>query len=228
MELSYISIANYRSITSAYKIDLKNLTVLLGKNNEGKTNIMKAINIGMEIIRNMGIYRSRKRISKYLYDWHEDFPISLQTSRKLKDKKTSIRMDFLMTDEESSELFRKIDSNINGALSIYIKINENNTLSVTVPKRGKNAKAISNKIFDISRFICDRFDVQYIPAIRAENNAYNAIFDLINTELSSIEDQTYKDYIEYIEKVQMERLELLEEKVKKPLATFYLKSKVLN
>ena len=53
MKLSYVSVSNYRSITDAYKIDLSNLTVLIGKNNEGKTNIIRAIKLGMEIIKGM-------------------------------------------------------------------------------------------------------------------------------------------------------------------------------
>lgn len=85
-----------------------------------------------------------------------------------------------MDESEAAVFADKIGSNINGALSIYIEIKEDNSLSVTVPKRGKNAKAISNKIRDISTFICDRFDIQYIPAIRSESDASSAIFDLVD------------------------------------------------
>ena len=55
MNLSYISITNYRSITGAYKIDMSNLTVLLGQNNEGKTNIIRAIKLGMSIIQDIKV-----------------------------------------------------------------------------------------------------------------------------------------------------------------------------
>ncbi len=50
MQLSYISIENYRSITNAHKIEPSNLTVLVGKNNEGKSNIVKAIALCMDIL----------------------------------------------------------------------------------------------------------------------------------------------------------------------------------
>lgn len=145
MQLSNVSISNYRSITDAYKIDLSNLTVLLGKNNEGKTNIIKAINLGMDILRNIQYYPRRRLAIRQLYDWNEDFPISLQTSKKLKTKQTIIRFDFLMNADEVNVFSDKIGSNINGALSIYSKIGEDNTLSVTVPKKGKNAKAFQIK-----------------------------------------------------------------------------------
>lgn len=228
MQLSYISISFYRSITDAYKIDLSNLTVLLGKNNKGKTNIIKAINLGMNILQSMDLYSRRRFISKQLYDWHEDFPISLQASKRLKTKQTVIRFDFLMNENETNDFSNKIGSTINGALSVYFKIGEDNLLSVTVPKRGKNAKAISNKIRDISTFLCDHFDIQYIPAVRSEGDAYSAILDLVDAELSSINDQAYKDSLEYIEKVQEERLILLANKVKIPLQTFLPQIKSIN
>ena len=124
MQLSYISISNYRSITSAYKIDLSNTTVLLGKNNEGKTNIIKAINLGMEIIANLNEY-PRRRITRQ-YDWHEDFPLSLQKSKKVKNKKTTIRFDFILSPTESLEISGQIGSNINNVISIFISFTINN------------------------------------------------------------------------------------------------------
>ena len=98
MKLSYVSITNYRSISEAYKIDLSNLTVLLGKNNEGKTNVIKAINLGMEILHNIDMY-PRRRILYRLYEWNEDFPISLQANNRLKNKNTTIRFDFKLNDD---------------------------------------------------------------------------------------------------------------------------------
>lgn len=146
MNLSYISITNYRSITGAYKIDMSNLTVLLGQNNEGKTNIIRAIKLGMSIIQDIEMfYPKRKIMRRFGYDWHEDFPIALQNSRKLIEKKTTIRFDFQLSSEESIELSARINSNINCELSIFICIKEGNQISITVPKRGKNAKAISSK-----------------------------------------------------------------------------------
>ena len=118
MQLTYISIQYYRSITDAYKLDLSDLTVLLGKNNMGKTNIIRAINLGMEILKNMSTLHKRKKINKQLYEWHEDFPISLQNVKRIKNKNTSIRMDFTLSDDETSEFQQTTSSLINGILSI--------------------------------------------------------------------------------------------------------------
>jgi len=32
MQLTYFTVSNYRSITNAYKLDLQNMTILIGKN----------------------------------------------------------------------------------------------------------------------------------------------------------------------------------------------------
>ena len=220
MQLTYISIQNYRSITGGYKLDLSDLTVLLGKNNMGKTNIIRAINLGMEILNNMDTLHRRNKIPKQLYEWHEDFPISLQTNRKIKNKKTTIRMDFTLTDQETCEFQEVINSSINGNLSVFIEINQDNSLSVTVPKRGKNASAMTKKIVTISRFICDRFGIQYIPAVRSEEDAYRSILELVDDELANIEDEKYQQALDYIEEKQNNCLIEFSSKVKAPLNTF--------
>lgn len=220
MQLAYVSISNYKSITDAYKLDLSNITVLLGKNNKGKTNIIKAIILGMDILNNMsGLYK-RKRIIKQLYDWHEDFPITLQNSKRLKNKETSIRMDFTLNDEELIAFQKITGSIINGDLSIYITLKEDNSISVTVPKKGKNTTAMTKKIVDISSFICDRFSIQYIPAVRSEGDAYDSIMSLVQDEFNNIDDEKYQDAIKYIKEMEKKKLESLAKRVREPLSRF--------
>lgn len=50
MKLIKFSVTNYRSTTKAYKISLENFTVLVGKNNEGKSNLLMALNAVMSIL----------------------------------------------------------------------------------------------------------------------------------------------------------------------------------
>lgn len=50
MDLVEFSVSNYRSITSAHKIKLGNYTVLVGKNNEGKSNLLNALDAAMNIM----------------------------------------------------------------------------------------------------------------------------------------------------------------------------------
>lgn len=76
MKLKEFSVENYRSITNASKIKLQDFTVLVGKNNEGKSNLMHALYIAMKFLIN---YRKTYRYAfDELYDWKKDFPLQLQ------------------------------------------------------------------------------------------------------------------------------------------------------
>lgn len=51
MKITAFSVSNFRSITSAHKINIsKHTTVLIGKNNEGKSNLLKALQVAMELL----------------------------------------------------------------------------------------------------------------------------------------------------------------------------------
>jgi putative ATP-dependent endonuclease of the OLD family len=228
MKLSNISITRFRSITDAYKIEITDFNVLLGKNNEGKTNILKALILGMEIIKTYSLISRRKLIPKNIYDWAEDFPIGLQKSRKLKNKSTVIRFDFTLNDEETGLFSNRIKSSINGEISVYIELKEGNSVSVTVPKRGKNASSLSGKLIEICSFICDHFEIQYIPSVRTLEDSYFIISELLEKDLSTISDQKYIESLAYIEQMQQSRLNELSKKVKEPLRSFLPTIKTLD
>ena len=96
MKISSIQIKNYRSISEA-KIPLQDLTVILGKNNEGKSNVLMAVNVAIsalqihaELKRRMFSYRGHN--NEY-YKWDRDYPIDKQKGKK-RDKKTRFILDF--------------------------------------------------------------------------------------------------------------------------------------
>ena len=51
MKIVKFSVTNFRSITNANKIPISQITILMGKNNEGKSNLLKALNIAMNTLR---------------------------------------------------------------------------------------------------------------------------------------------------------------------------------
>ncbi len=227
MKLTYFSVSNYRSITDAYKIPIHNMTVFLGKNNEGKSNLIKALSLAMEIIRYVGA-TGRKILPPRAYSWEKDYPIGLQRNRRVKNKETKLRLDFSLTDIEKAEFSSAIGSYNNGDLSIFIEIKDNNAVSITVPKRGKNTKALTKKFCEISRFIYDNTDMQFISAIRSESDAYDVINELIEVELSKISDPKYIEAQNYIQKSQKEKLKALSDRIKGPLATFMPRIKSID
>lgn len=140
MKLTSFSVTNFRSITKAYKTPLKDISILIGKNNEGKSNLLKALNIVMSTLRDYAEVRGRRRRyvsfrsneSSY-YVWNRDFPISLQ---ERKSKTESIfRLEFELSDEEVIEFKKEIKCNLNGTLPIQVKIGKTSEPEISVIKK---------------------------------------------------------------------------------------------
>lgn len=70
--------------------------------------------------------------------------------------------------------------------------------------------------------------MQYIPAVRSEEDAFAAIIDLVESELSEINDEEYKKSLELIVKVQQAKLADLASRVKQPLKNFLPQIKDIN
>lgn len=94
MKIKSFSVSNYRSITRAHKIEMHDLTILVGKNNEGKSNIIKALSLSMKILNSYALFSKRHHIPSpiisrlpidYDYIWIRDFPV--QSQQKEKGKK---------------------------------------------------------------------------------------------------------------------------------------------
>ena len=103
MRLIGFSVTNYRSITSAHKLPINSSTILIGQNNEGKSNILNALTTGMGIIRFYGTSLrtfGRQRI-KNIYNWERDFPVQLQ--EKKVNQKSIFRLEFELTADDIIE-----------------------------------------------------------------------------------------------------------------------------
>ena len=79
MRLISFSVTNFRSITNMHTISLSNLTTLVGKNNEGKSNILTALQFSMDILMD---YVSSRIVRRSNYNWQRDFPIQLQCRKR--------------------------------------------------------------------------------------------------------------------------------------------------
>jgi len=130
MLLKKFSVSNFRSITSAHAISLSKKTILIGKNNEGKSNILKALNIAMHALqehawgekRRKGVLgRKTLKYEERFYDWERDFPIKIQ------DRKTGnesiFKLEFSLTEDELVALKRKTKLDFCESLSILNRSN---------------------------------------------------------------------------------------------------------
>ena len=230
MKLSFFSVKNFRSITLAYKMEIRENTVLLGKNNEGKTNVLKALMLAMDILRNSKYIIRRAALPRSVYDWRDDYPIHLQTNKTKTPKCTVFKLEFLIEEGETKEIKEKIGVLLRKEITIEIIINEENIVELKIVKRGKNTSTtLSNKAEEICKYLCGCIDVQYIPAIRSEKDALTAISSLVESEFSnstkSLETEEYLKAKEVIERYQNEKLEALEKRINGQLNQFLPKLK---
>lgn len=223
MLLVNFSATNYRSITSAHRISFSNVTVLIGKNNEGKSNLLRALEAAMLLLQrhaNQTPRRSRTILSDSSpYLWTRDFPIQFQSRRT--STQTILKLDFLLNDAECLEFKQEIGSSLNGSLPLEIKIGKEQEPEIRLIKSGKGTKSLTTKSPAIARFVAQRIHFNYIPAVRTDNTTIELISRLLSQELLTLEtDDRYLDALATIAELQRPILEELATRVHGPLKEF--------
>lgn len=191
MRLSFFSVTNYRSIIGTHRIPIGDIAVLLGKNNEGKSNILRALAISMKMLTNHGA-KLRSIRNSGLYDrdrfvWDRDFPLSLQNRKSGLESK--FRLEFSLDDDEVIEFRAAIKSNLNGILPIEIKIGKAGSHEIHVPKKGPGGTALSSKSAKIAQYIATKIEFNYIPAVRTEEHAEEVVQEMLASELAKLETE---------------------------------------
>lgn len=231
MKLVAITVKNFRSITKAHKLQLGASTVLIGRNNEGKSNILRALVLGLNVLqrwRRFTMLRPRQtdRAVFYLpppdrqnqYNWENDYPIALQ---KAKPTGTSeILLEFELEKTELNAFQKAFGSNLNDKLPIKITFTRDRT-SVSIAKQGPGAQGLTRKASGIADFVRQRLDFQYIPAIRTARSAHEVVDSMLASALQSVEnDPKYKAALKAIADVQKPVLDNISQSIKGTLVQF--------
>lgn len=224
MQLIAFSVTNYRSITSAQGISLSQKTILIGRNNEGKSNVLRALQTSMKTLLDHssieGIFRGFNFTTNDTYVWTRDFPLKLQ-SRRSGNTNSVFRLDFSLNEEETIELKQAIGSNLKGSLPLEISIGKSHIPEFRVVKSGSGTKSLAQKSTKIAKFIADRIHFSYIPAVRTDKDALDLIRRLLSQELRSLEnDDQYLQALSTISSLQKPILEKLGKQVHDALKTF--------
>lgn len=226
MKLVKFSVTNFRSITKAHKIDLEETCILIGKNNEGKSNLLRALNIAMNALARQS-KRERAYISRGPWDreesvgfkWKRDFPIAYQDNPG--NKKTTMRLEFELNQDEIDEFKKTIKSNLNGTLPIELSFGAKREFSLKVAKKGRGAKTLNAKSDRIVNFVSEKIEFNYIPAVRTERHAIRQIDGMVSEKLKFLETkQEYIDALKVIDKLQKPVLEDLASSIKESLNEF--------
>jgi putative ATP-dependent endonuclease of the OLD family len=232
VRLRKFSVANYRSISSTPRIAIARSLTVVGPNNEGKSNLVRALVCALKILEehartvNFRSLLNRSSISsatrslfgETAYNWATDCPMNLQ----IKDDAAScFYLEFDLDDTDVSEFNTTIGSSVNGLLPIEITIGKDGNPKFLVKKPGKGQRALSEKSVEIAKFIGQRLSINHIPAIRTAAEALSSVGTLAAVSMRAVEaSDEYKTAMETIEKIQAPVFNQLEADLTLSLQTF--------
>ncbi len=224
MKLVSFTVEKYRSITTARKIPVRQMTTLVGPNNEGKSNILRALVTGMHVLTrgtrppiSRGV-SSRLSYERQVYNWKRDFPHNLQS--RYPNGESVIVLEFGLTEREVQAFRDEIGSSLNGTLPLRVAIGPNEA-SVKVAKQGPGATALTRKSAKIAQFVARSLDFEHIEAVRTASSAKIVVDQLVERELGTLEsDPEYQEAFGRIAELQRPILHQLSESIKTTLVTF--------
>ncbi|MFE7978649.1 ATP-dependent endonuclease [Streptomyces shenzhenensis] len=228
MRLVSFALSNFRSITRTERLALDSFTVLVGPNNEGKSNILLGLVSGMKLLslhntpptRTAAILARRVMIRANgmdIYKASRDLPLHLQEKPAAK---TTFEFEFELTDQEIADFKAEVKSNLNGRLPVRLTASAE-SVQFEVKKQGRGAATLSAKATQISRFIATRIDVKDIPSVRTARDSVALVRSMVESEIADLEkSEEYRDAVEKIAQLQAPVLASLEEALKSSLAKF--------
>ncbi len=228
MKIISFSVQNYRSITKANKLPISNSTILIGPNNEGKSNILRALVTTLRLLKGFTTFPpslGSGRTLRYLihrvrdaYNWEIDFPVSLQQNSP--EGFSTFNLELELEADEISEFKEKTGSSLNGTLSMQVTCSKERP-DFRIKKRGRGAKTLTNEAPQIAKFISDKLVCVYIPAVRPARFAQEVVEDILSDELELVEGNLeYKNALTEIAKIQQPVLDKISENVGKTLKQF--------
>lgn len=230
MKLVSTTISNFRSVTSAYKVALRDLTVLVGPNNEGKSNVLTAISIALSLLERGQYFLSGKVLRyRYLpnsnsYSWERDFPITMQRSNP--GGKSEVTLEFELSTEERAAFAKQTKVNLNTNLKLKVSFGTDSA-QVDLLLQGKAKQKIATKSNDnqttsaIAAFVAANIMLKYIPAVRTAGMAEQVVNDMVRERLAILEgDPAFKQHIDAIVKAQEPLLRSLGKELQLTIARF--------
>jgi predicted ATP-dependent endonuclease of OLD family len=227
MKLIGFSSKNYRSISTAYKLPLNDYTVIVGPNNEGKSNILKGLGLALNLLTGSKYMRFRRpgtmmyrsnSIERFDYDWDRDYPINLQATEP--NGRSEFTCEFELNPEELEEFKKKTKINLNTTLKAKISIGKED-IKFDFLMKGKGKESLNKKRPEITDFLNQKLLLQYIPAVRTSELAIGIVETLLEKELSTLEDNPqYKEVIKVINRLQQPIIKKIAKSLKESISSF--------
>jgi hypothetical protein len=189
MKLTYFSIRDYRSIAKAKLENLQSAAVLIGPNNEGKSNVLLGLNACLNLLRTPDLRRVDGKIQlvydRESFDWATDFPISKQL--KSKGGESVFQLHFQLSESEKIAFQAATGSKLNSVLPIELSFGAGRFATFRVLKQGRGGVALTKKPAEICKFVSSTLDFAYIPAVRTADASLEVVNGLVSRELRQLE-----------------------------------------
>ncbi len=223
MKLTYFSIRDYRSIAKAELENLGTSSILIGPNNEGKSNVLQALNACLTLLSSVQPVKSGDSLSlryeRESYDWSVDFPIKKQAIDQTGS--SVFQLHFELSESEREAFETETGSTLNEVLPIELRFSSGAYASFKVQKPGKGGKALSKKAERICKFVSATLDFAYIPAVRTAEASLDVVNALVRRELRQLEkNPKYAELQKGLEDLQKPILEGLAKQLKQNLTNF--------
>lgn len=224
MRVTRFKVERYRSIRTSESIDLSTLSVLVGPNNEGKSNILRAIVVGLRALSRIGqdpydarLSRGvlRRRIDDFeIYDWLRDFPLGLQDASP--GASSVFEYEFELNEADRADFKANTGHALNGHLKIRVLLDAQGRGVFKIVKQGPSSAVMNANIRKIAQFVSRRIRVEYIPASRTAQESLSIVRrEVMATYRSLAEDSEYRAAMAHLERLTNEALVPVQEKLLK-------------
>jgi hypothetical protein len=225
VRLVSFSLQRYRSIIKAENLRFGDLTILIGPNNEGKSNILHGLVAGMRVLERAArtpVERGRLRATAASfaddYEWDRDFPLQLR--EKMPDGATLFDFEFEFTPAELADFKKEVGSQLTKSLPIRLFLRPRGA-EFRVIKKGAGSPKLTEKRDQITRFLGSRLQLQYVQSVRTAQRALRVVDEMVDRELQSLETTPdYQRVVADLAELQRPVLENLSVTIREMLATF--------
>lgn len=224
MELVAFSIQRYRSIVKTPKLPLRGMTVLVGPNNEGKSNIVQALTVGLRLLQRFGMSelqpraQAKVRTPRALFEWERDFPKHLQG--KAGPHTTILDFEFSLTTREQGQFKKAVNVNLQSNLPVRLAI-DSATMELTVRRQGGGYKTLNERRARVARFVAQKIRVEHVESVRTVDAAIDIVNTMVEEELAGLtDDAAYVEALRAIEVAQRPVLQDLSSVILRTLRDF--------
>lgn len=206
MRISSFRIKNYRSIQDA-QVPLTDLTCLVGANNEGKSNILRAAITATSHM--LGDYRNpTRRPSRQTH--HLSFIPERDLPRSDSAARPTVEIELELDEEECDSFQQELGHKINGELKIRVSLMKPGPQGVRVLKQ-KSGGALTEKSPEIAEFIRQRLRLEYIPAVRTADQAVDVVRRLVGDQLRTLRrNPEYREALQKLAEIEQPLLSEIE------------------